>query len=74
MNYRSVDDLNEDSRELAFEIPNGIDLIVGIPRSGMLAGNLMALHLNLPLTDVDGLCERRLLQSGRRHKKRVSPR
>lgn len=69
MNYRSVDNLNADIRELAFNLPNDIDLIVGIPRSGMLAGNLLALHLNLPLTDVDGFCEERLLQSGRRHEK-----
>lgn len=69
MNYRGVYDLNEDVRELAFELSNEFDLIVGIPRSGMLVGNLLALHLNLPLTDVDGLCKKRLLQSGRRHKK-----
>jgi orotate phosphoribosyltransferase len=40
---------------------------VGIPRSGMLAASLLALHLNLPLTDVEGLIEGRVLQPGPRY-------
>jgi orotate phosphoribosyltransferase len=44
-----------------------LDLIVGVPRSGLLAGSLLALHLNLPLTDVDGLISGTLLQTGRRY-------
>lgn len=67
MNYRSVADMNGDVRSLAEEIPEDIDLVVGIPRSGMLAANMMCLHLNVPLTDVDGLCEGRLMQTGRRY-------
>lgn len=47
-------------------MPTDLNLIVGIPRSGLLVGNLIALYLNLPLTDVEGLCERRVLQSGLR--------
>src|SRR5690606_350291 len=43
-----------------------LDLIVGIPRSGLLVANLLALHLNLPLTDVDGFLQGKLLQTGRR--------
>jgi orotate phosphoribosyltransferase len=42
-------------------------VIVGIPRSGMLAASLLALHLNLPLTDVQGLIDGRVLQAGPRY-------
>ena len=66
MNYRSIKDLNEDVREFVHTLPGDLDLIVGIPRSGLLVGNLIALYLNLPLTDVVGLCERRVLHGGLR--------
>ena len=48
------------------KVPRDIDLVVGIPRSGLLAANILALHLNLPLTDLDGLLEGRLIKSGNR--------
>ncbi len=35
------------------KLPRDIDLIVGIPRSGMLPANLIALYLNKPFTDID---------------------
>jgi uncharacterized HAD superfamily protein len=41
-----------------------VDLVVGVPRSGMLAANLVALHCNLALTDVDGLLAGRIMKSG----------
>ncbi|WP_231627343.1 orotate phosphoribosyltransferase [Thiohalorhabdus denitrificans] len=31
-----------------------MDLMVGVPRSGMLAASLLATHRNLPLIDIDG--------------------
>lgn len=66
MNFRSVADLNRCISRNLCNIPRDVDLIVGIPRSGLLAANLIALHLNLPLTDLDGLCQGRLLSSGKR--------
>jgi len=66
MKYRSIADLNSDIKQWITELPNDLDLIVGIPRSGMLAANLLSLYLNLPLTDVEGLCEGRIFQSGPR--------
>lgn len=60
MNYRSIVDLNSDIKKWISELPNDLDLIVGIPRSGLLVANLLALHLNLPLTDVEGLIENRI--------------
>jgi orotate phosphoribosyltransferase len=41
-------------------------LIAGVPRSGLLAATLLALHTNLPFTDVDGLIAGRVLSHGRR--------
>jgi len=66
MNYRSIADLNSDIKLWIPELPNDLDLIVGIPRSGMLVANLLSLYLNLPLTDVEGLCDGRIFQSGPR--------
>lgn len=66
VNYRNFGHLNEDVRKWQRELPSDLDLIVGIPRSGLLPGNLLALRLNLPLTTVDGLKEQFVLQSGRR--------
>ena len=66
MNYRSVSDLNLDIKQWITELPNDFDLIVGIPRSGLLVANILSLYLNLPLTDVDGLLESRIFESGLR--------
>lgn len=67
MNYRSVADLNLAIKRWIAELPKDFDLIVGIPRSGLLVANLLALHLNKPMTDVEGLCEGRILSTGRRY-------
>lgn len=66
MNYRSVADLNDDVARWVNRLPRNLDLIVGVPRSGLLAATLLALHLNLPLTDVDGYLAGRLLGAGPR--------
>jgi len=68
MNYRSVADLNSDIKKWITKLPNDIDIIVGIPRSGLLVANLLALYFNLPVTDVEGLCKNRILQTGPRYK------
>lgn len=67
MNYRSFSDLNESVRQWAMALTDDFDLVVGIPRSGLLVANLLALHHNLPMTDVDGLCEGKLMDTGRRY-------
>ena len=46
-------------------IPRNIDLVVGIPRSGLLPASLLATYLECPLTDVDGLLSKRLFSTGR---------
>lgn len=64
MHYRSIDDLNRTIQTCVGLLPRDIDLIVGIPRSGLLAANLISLALNLPLADLDGFLEGRILSAG----------
>ena len=53
MNYRNIDDLNHCILQHLSILPRDFDLIVGVPRSGMFPANLLALYLNLPVTDID---------------------
>lgn len=46
-------------------LPRDLDLIVGVPRSGLLAANMLSLITNLPLADLDGYLERRIVSAGR---------
>jgi orotate phosphoribosyltransferase len=66
MNYRSLADLNQTILSNLHKIPRDSDLVVGIPRSGLLAANIIALHRNRPLTDVDGFLTGKIFMSGRR--------
>jgi len=54
MNFRSVADLARVVRENLHRFPSDIDLVVGIPRSGTLAAGIIALALNLRMTDLFG--------------------
>ena len=66
MHYRDIADLNTDARRLAEHLPHEVDLVAGIPRSGLLPANVLCLHLDVPMTDVDGLCEGEVFETGRR--------
>lgn len=66
MNYRSFADLGKTVFANLYKIPRDVDLIVGIPRSGLLAGSLIALALNIPIIDLVGFIENRKLYIGRR--------
>ena len=70
INYRSVANLNSQVVSMASRLPKEVEVIVGVPRSGLLAGSLLALHLNLPLTDLEGLIQGRMLAGGARLKGR----
>ncbi|MGV2828087.1 phosphoribosyltransferase family protein [Myxosarcina sp. GI1(2024)] len=65
MNFRTFDDMSSALANKLSLIPRDVDLIVGIPRSGLIPANILALHLNLPLTDLDGLISGRMLGKGR---------
>jgi len=66
MNYRNITDLNNIILKRLHIIPRYFDLIVGVPRSGMLPANLLALYLNRPYTDIDSFLNGRIYKSGAR--------
>lgn len=70
MNYKSIADLNTDIIQGLHLLPDDVDLIVGIPRSGMLAASILATHSHLPLIDVDGFLQGRPAWFGRTKRKR----
>jgi uncharacterized HAD superfamily protein len=65
MNYKCIADLNADIIQGFQLLPNDVDLIIGIPRSGMLAASILATHSHLPLIDVDGFIHGRPAWFGR---------
>lgn len=64
MNYRSIANLNTAIINGLYRIPTDIDLIVGIPRSGMMAASIIALHRNLPFVDFQGFIEGKVYKAG----------
>lgn len=66
MYLRTIADMNSTILGHLSEVPPDVELVAGVPRSGLLAATMVALHLNLPLTDVEGLVEGRLLSAGKR--------
>ena len=65
MNFRTYEDLSRIISNNLYKIPEDVDLIVGVPKSGLMAASMIALHLNLPLTDIDSLKEGKIYNSGR---------
>ena len=72
MNYRSVSDLNAAVVRNLSRLPRDVEVVVGIPRSGLLAASLVALYLNKPLADIEGFLQGRLLRAGNRLDGRVN--
>lgn len=66
LNFRSVGDMSKAILSNLSRFPHDIDLVVGIPRSGMLPANLIALYLNKPFTDIDSFAQGRIYASGER--------
>ena len=66
MNYRSISDLNQIILKRLYIIPRDIDLVVGIPRSGMFPANLLALYLNRPVTDLGSFINGHIYKAGER--------
>lgn len=64
MHYRSIADLNHTIQTNVGALPRDIELVVGIPRSGLLAATLVSLALNLPLADLEGFLAERILSAG----------
>lgn len=66
MYYRNVKDLNNIILQRLSIIPRDFDLIVGVPRSGMLPANLLALYLNRPYTDIHSFLNGHIYKAGAR--------
>lgn len=64
MNFVTFEDLNNCIYHNIRKIPRDIELVVGIPRSGTMVANLLALYLNLPYTDIDNFVSSGVLRSG----------
>lgn len=66
MNYKRYEDLSDCIRRNIWKIPQDVDLIVGIPRSGMIPALMIAELLNKQCTDIDSFVEGKLLSCGGR--------
>jgi uncharacterized HAD superfamily protein len=66
MNYRNIRDLNNIILKKLSIIPRDFDLIVGVPRSGMLPANLLSLYLNRPYTDIHSFMNGHIYKAGAR--------
>lgn len=45
-------------------IPHDIDVVVGVPRSGLILANMISCYINKPLTDVSNVIAGKLFDSG----------
>lgn len=68
MNFITFNDLNSCIYKNLRKIPRDIDLVVGIPRSGSLVANIIALYLNIPFTDIDTYTKNGSLRVGNTRK------
>lgn len=64
MQYRTIKDLSNTIRHNLWKIPRDIDLVVGIPRSGMLPASMIALYLNTKFTDLDSFINGHIYNTG----------
>lgn len=56
-NYRDFDDLASTIRQNIWKLPEHVDLVVGIPRSGMIPAYMIALFLNTKACSLDEFIE-----------------
>lgn len=69
MNFRSFEDLAATIRRSLPRLPQQVDVVVGVPRSGLTPALLCALYRNVMATDVEGLLEGRAFAPGVRRSK-----
>ncbi|WP_290844199.1 phosphoribosyltransferase family protein [Henriciella sp.] len=65
MNYRSFSDLAQVIRANAAILPDDVDLVVGVPRSGIAPASMIALSKNVDFTDLESYLLNRPLAHGR---------
>ncbi|WP_101341477.1 phosphoribosyltransferase [Cereibacter azotoformans] len=64
MNYRSIADMNRTILRNLHRLPRDLDLVVGVPRSGLLAAQMLGSALGLPVVALDDFLERRTPAAG----------
>lgn len=64
MQFRSISDMNDTILNGMHRLPRDLDLVVGIPRSGMMAAEFVALLANIQLTDLDSYIAGHIYSSG----------
>lgn len=64
MRYVTINELSQMIRKNLWKIPHDVDLVVGIPRSGLMAANMVALYLNKRLSDIDSFIDGRIFHIG----------
>ena len=63
MNFKSFNNLAEDIKKNLYKIHlEDYDLVVGIPRSGMIPAYMIGLYLNLLVTDLEGFIKNQSLK------------
>jgi uncharacterized HAD superfamily protein/hypoxanthine phosphoribosyltransferase len=72
LEYRSVADINRILLSNLEVFRQNADLVVGVPRSGMLPAVLLALHLDVPVADLSSYCRGHVAAVGARLAKRES--
>ena len=65
MRYVTITELSDIIRRNLWKIPHDIDLVVGVPRSGILPASMIALYLNTNLGDIENLLEDKHFSIGR---------
>jgi len=66
VNARSIHDMNQVILNNLYKIPKDVQVVAGVPRSGMLAALILSLHRDIAITDIDGLLASRLMLAGSR--------
>lgn len=64
--FKSLNDLGDDMRSWFDRLPTDVEVVAGVPRSGLLIASLISLHRHIPMTDIEGLIAGRLLGGGHR--------
>lgn len=64
MEFKTFKNLNNDIINNLYKIPSNIDLVVGVPRSGLLVAELISLYINKPLSSIDVFLEKKIIKSG----------
>jgi len=64
--YRNAADMMNSVFSNLYKISGKIDLVVGVPRSGLLAASIIATYLHLPLVDVDDFLAGKIFKAGQR--------